>query len=105
MLQFSAVDFVTKLSFLLGSCMMIISGFYQINSQASQIRFQNVISPRWSTRVFAVELVRRIISMCRQAGAEPAHFDLVLARSIVRGGAGGELRLFSVVALPFQTST
>jgi len=60
-----------------------------------KVSFQNLIPPRWPTRVFAVELMRRIIAMCRQSGTSPTHFDLAAARIFVRSGnKGKELSFF-----------
>lgn len=50
---------------------------------------QDSIPPRWPTRVFAVECVRKVTSACRQPGAPPAHFDLTTARNHVRSGLPG----------------
>ncbi|CAK8692902.1 unnamed protein product [Clavelina lepadiformis] len=69
---------------------------------------KNVILPRWPTRVFAVDLIRRVIAMCRQSDANPAHFDLASARNIVRSGKKGEflvLHLSDLVRLAFMAST
>lgn len=41
---------------------------------------KNCIQPRWPTRVFAAECVRRIIATCQSAS--PAHFDLQLAKEL-----------------------
>ena len=43
------------------------------------------ISPRWPTKVFAVECSRKIYAVCK---SDPAHFDLALAqkRKSDRGG-------------------
>ena len=43
------------------------------------------ISPRWPTKVFAVECSRKIYAVCK---SDPAHFDLALAqkRKSERGG-------------------
>ena len=43
------------------------------------------ISPRWPTKVFAVECSRKIYAVCK---SDPAHFDLALAqkRKSARGG-------------------
>lgn len=43
------------------------------------------ISPRWPTKVFAVECSRKIYAVCK---SDPAHFDLTLAqkRKSERGG-------------------
>lgn len=39
-----------------------------------------VVQPRWPTRVFAAECVRRIIMACHSARGTSAHFDLALAK-------------------------
>lgn len=39
--------------------------------------------PRYQTRVFAVEIVRKIISLCEN---ERAHFDLALAKELQMSG-------------------
>lgn len=41
-------------------------------------KYHVTIMPRWPTRVFAAECVRKIIFVC--AGADKAHFDLALAK-------------------------
>ena len=43
------------------------------------------ISPRWPTKVFAVECSRKIYAVCR---SDPAHFDLVLAMRRTRTKEG-----------------
>ncbi|XP_039260448.2 HEAT repeat-containing protein 5B-like [Styela clava] len=66
------------------------------------------IPPRWSTRVFAVECVRKITTACRQPGAPPAHFDLQIARSVVRSGGEGDflvLHLSDLVRMAFMAAT
>lgn len=40
------------------------------------------IQPRWPTRVFAAECVRRIIAACLSSKNTPAHFDLALAKEM-----------------------
>ncbi|EEB14387.1 conserved hypothetical protein [Pediculus humanus corporis] len=40
----------------------------------------SAIQPRWPTRVFAAECVRKLIAACQ--GSEPAHFDLILAKEL-----------------------
>ncbi len=62
------------------------------------------ISPRWPTKVFAVECSRKVYAVCR---SEPAHFDLALAQQQKRtkGGEccfycrGGIMRFMSHFAL------
>lgn len=50
---------------------------FNANSEASS---HSAIQPRWPTRVFAAECVRRLIAACQ--GDEPAHFDLALAKEM-----------------------
>lgn len=50
---------------------------FKTNDSSSK---KNSIQPRWPTRVFAAECVRRIITTCQTAG--PAHFDLQLAKEL-----------------------
>ncbi|XP_044741309.1 HEAT repeat-containing protein 5B isoform X2 [Chrysoperla carnea] len=38
------------------------------------------VQPRWPTRVFAAQCVRRIIASCKSSNASPAHFDLHAAK-------------------------
>lgn len=38
------------------------------------------VQPRWPTRVFAAECVRRLIAACR--ASKPAHFDLAQAKDM-----------------------
>lgn len=38
------------------------------------------VQPRWPTRVFAAECVRRLIAACR--ASKPVHFDLALAKDM-----------------------
>lgn len=46
-----------------------------------------VIQPRWPTRVFAAECVRRIVAACQTS---PAHFDLALAKEMQLTKSRGE---------------
>lgn len=41
---------------------------------------RSLVQPRWPTRVFAAECVRKIISVCESAGS--GHFDLVQAKEL-----------------------
>lgn len=41
---------------------------------------RQTVSPRWPTRVFAAQCVRRIIAAC--ANDKQAHFDLTMAKEI-----------------------
>uniref|UniRef100_H2Y0W9 HEAT repeat-containing protein 5B n=1 Tax=Ciona intestinalis TaxID=7719 RepID=H2Y0W9_CIOIN len=68
---------------------------------------ENVIQPRWPTRVFAIELVRRIISMCHSSSDE-AHFNLEQARNVVRNEGTGDylvIHLSDLVRMSFMAST
>ncbi|XP_078491480.1 HEAT repeat-containing protein 5B-like [Ciona intestinalis] len=68
---------------------------------------ENVIQPRWPTRVFAIELVRRIISMCHSSSDE-AHFNLEQARNVVRNQGTGDylvIHLSDLVRMSFMAST
>jgi len=38
------------------------------------------VQPRWPTRMFAAECVRRLIAVCRTS--KPAHFDLSIAKDM-----------------------
>lgn len=40
------------------------------------------IQPRWPTRVFAAECVRRIVVACQACRNTPAHFDLAIAKEM-----------------------
>ena len=42
------------------------------------------VQPRWKTRVFAAECVRRIISTCEQGNSK--HFDLIAAKDLHNRG-------------------
>lgn len=47
------------------------------------------IQPRWPTRVFAAECVRKLVAACHTA--EPAHFNLSLAKDMQMTRAKGWL--------------
>lgn len=50
---------------------------FKMNDDNSKKR---CVQPRWPTRVFAAECVRRIITTC--LAVSPAHFDLQLAKEL-----------------------
>lgn len=53
------------------------------------------VQPRWPTRVFAAECVRRIIVACE--GNKSAHFDLALAKEMqLTKSRGGSCLLFII---------
>ncbi|KAF6204448.1 hypothetical protein GE061_002789 [Apolygus lucorum] len=66
---------------------------------------KNKVQPRWPTRVFAMECVRKIISVCKAAG--PRHFHLTLAKEIVpgRGDDALVLHLSDLVRMAFIAAT
>uniref|UniRef100_H2Z3V1 HEAT repeat-containing protein 5B n=1 Tax=Ciona savignyi TaxID=51511 RepID=H2Z3V1_CIOSA len=67
----------------------------------------NVLQPRWPTRVFAIDIVRRLISMCHSS-SDPAHFDLEIARNIARKETKRDylvLHLSDLVRMSFMAST
>ena len=45
--------------------------------------YSKKLAPRWQTRVFATEIVRKLIGLCE---AERAHFDLALAKELQLSG-------------------
>ncbi|CDW52161.1 HEAT repeat containing protein 5B [Trichuris trichiura] len=62
-------------------------------------------SSRWTTRVFAVEMVKRLIASCE---GERAHFDLALAKELQLNGGKGDylvLHLADLVRLSFMAAT
>lgn len=52
----------------------------QAEFHADESLKRQTISPRWPTRVFAAQCVRRIIAAC--VNDKPAHFDLALAKEV-----------------------
>lgn len=53
------------------------------------------VQPRWPTRVFAAECVRRVIVACE--GNKTAHFDLALAKEMqLTKSRGGSCLLFII---------
>ncbi|XP_034252934.1 HEAT repeat-containing protein 5B isoform X2 [Thrips palmi] len=64
------------------------------------------VQPRWPTRVFAAECVRRIIMACH--GARTAHFDLALAKEQQFTKSRGDylvLHLSDLVRMAFMAAT
>ena len=68
---------------------------------------QGFIQPRWTTRVFAVVLLRKVISECCQG--DRAHFDLGLAKEVGLVGTGKNdflvLHLSELVRMCFMAAT
>nr|XP_006814260.1 PREDICTED: HEAT repeat-containing protein 5B-like [Saccoglossus kowalevskii] len=63
------------------------------------------VAPRWPTRVFATECVRRIISVC---DGNTVHFNLALAREMKSRTAKGDylvLHLSDLVRMAFMAAT
>ena len=54
--------------------------------ESAETQLSTKISPRWPSKVFAVQCSRRIYAVCR---SDPAHFDLSLARkkNLEKGGS------------------
>ncbi|XP_062554350.1 HEAT repeat-containing protein 5B isoform X3 [Armigeres subalbatus] len=64
------------------------------------------VQPRWPTRVFAAECVRKIISTCENANA--AHFDLLMAKEIQITKSRGDylvLHLSDLIRMAFMAAT
>lgn len=61
------------------------------------------VQPRWKTRVFAAECVRRIISTCEQANAK--HFDLIAAKDLHNRGDFLVLHLSDLIRMSFMAAT
>ncbi|XP_069685594.1 HEAT repeat-containing protein 5B isoform X2 [Periplaneta americana] len=64
------------------------------------------VQPRWPTRVFAAECVRRIIVACE--GNKSAHFDLTLAKEMQLTKSRGDylvLHLSDLVRMAFMAAT
>ncbi|XP_023717362.1 HEAT repeat-containing protein 5B isoform X2 [Cryptotermes secundus] len=64
------------------------------------------VQPRWPTRVFAAECVRRIIVACE--GNKSAHFDLALAKEMQLTKSRGDylvLHLSDLVRMAFMAAT
>jgi hypothetical protein len=64
------------------------------------------VQPRWLTRVFAAECVRKIISTCEHAN--PVHFDLLAAKEIQMTKSKGDylvLHLSDLIRMSFMAAT
>ncbi|XP_037925116.1 HEAT repeat-containing protein 5B isoform X5 [Hermetia illucens] len=64
------------------------------------------VQPRWPTRVFAAECVRKIITACEMAN--PIHFDLVQAKEMQMTKSRGDyliLHLSDLIRMSFMAAT
>lgn len=61
------------------------------------------VQPRWKTRVFAAECVRKIITTCEQANSK--HFDLMLAKDLNNRGDYLVLHLSDLIRMSFMAAT
>lgn len=64
------------------------------------------VQPRWPTRVFAAECVRRIITTCE--AANPIHFDLLQAKEVQMTKSRGDyliLHLSELIRMAFMAAT
>lgn len=61
------------------------------------------VQPRWKTRVFAAECVRRIISTCEQGNSK--HFDLIAAKDLQNRGDYLVLHLSDLIRMSFMAAT
>lgn len=67
---------------------------------------QSNVQPRWPTRVFAAECVRRIISTCESAN--PIHFDLIQAKEMQMTKSRADyliLHLSDLIRMAFMAAT
>ncbi|CAB0029572.1 unnamed protein product [Trichogramma brassicae] len=67
---------------------------------------RQTVSPRWPTRVFAAQCVRRIITAC--ANDKQAHFDLTLAKEMQNSKGKGDYlvsHLSDLVRMAFMAAT
>lgn len=78
---------------------------FQTPSAASQVDKQK-LSPRWPTRVFAAEIVQKLIALCE---TERAHLDLALAKELQLSNGGKSdylvLHLSDLVRMAFMAAT
>ncbi|XP_039288533.1 HEAT repeat-containing protein 5B isoform X2 [Nilaparvata lugens] len=66
------------------------------------------VQPRWPTRVFAAECVRKVIAACQGHRNNPAHFDLTLAKEMQLTKSRGDylvLHLSDLVRMAFMAAT
>lgn len=64
------------------------------------------IQPRWPTRVFAAECIRKIINTCESAN--PLHFDLIQAKELQMTKSRGDyliLHLSDLIRMAFMAAT
>lgn len=64
------------------------------------------VQPRWPTRVFAAECVRKIITTCE--AANPVHFDLIQAKELQMTKSRGDyliLHLSDLIRMAFMAAT
>lgn len=61
------------------------------------------VQPRWKTRVFAAECIRRIISTCEQSNTK--HFDLISAKDLQNSGDYLVLHLSDLIRMSFMAAT
>lgn len=64
------------------------------------------VQPRWPTRVFAAECIRKIISTCE--AANPIHFDLIQAKEMQMTKSRGDyliLHLSDLIRMAFMAAT
>lgn len=76
--------------------------FHAEDNQSSHPQIQ----PRWPTRVFASECVRKIITSCEQAN--PVHFDMLAAKELQITKARGDflvLHLSDLIRMAFIAAT
>lgn len=67
---------------------------------------RSLVQPRWPTRVFAAECVRKIIAACE--GGKGAHFDLVLAKELQMTAGKSDflvLHLSDLIRMAFIAAT
>lgn len=66
----------------------------------------SAVQPRWPTRVFAAECVRKIISTCENSN--PIHFDLIQAKEMQMTKSRGDyliLHLSDLIRMAFMAAT
>ncbi|XP_058806084.1 HEAT repeat-containing protein 5B isoform X2 [Phymastichus coffea] len=78
----------------------------QAEFHADESKQRQTVSPRWPTRVFAAQCVRRIITAC--ANDKQIHFDLTLAKEMQNFKSKGDflvLHLSDLVRMAFMAAT
>ncbi|CAG9112631.1 unnamed protein product [Plutella xylostella] len=79
----------------------------QVQFHADDTSTHPPVQSRWSTRVFAMECIQKIMTMCEASG-EPAHFDLVKAKEKLATNPEGDylsLHLSDLVRMAFVGAT